>query len=63
MDAPGVVDRRVLVAPARFEQEHGRSALDQAARNDRAGRAGADDDDVRAALTHDSDTQTLFTSV
>ena len=59
----GIVDRGVLVAAAGLEQEHARAAVDQPACDDGAGRPGADDDDVRAAVAHASETQTLLTSV
>ena len=64
MKPPGVVDRGVLVLPAGLEQEDAaRAAVDQAPRDDGAGRPGADDDDVGAALAHVNETQTLLTSV
>ena len=64
MEPPGIVDRGVLVAPAGLEQQDAaRAAVDQAARDDGAGRSGADDDDVGAATAHVNETQTLLTSV
>ena len=63
MEPAGIVDRGVLVAPAGLEQQDARAAVDQPARDDRARRAGADDDDVDAAIAHHSETQTLLTSV
>ena len=64
MKPPGIVDRGVLVAPTGLEQQDAaRTAVDQAARDDGAGRPGADDDDVGAAIAHVNETQTLLTSV
>jgi hypothetical protein len=59
----GIVDRRVLVAPAGLEQDHAGAAVDEAARDDAAGGAGANDDDVRAAPAHVNETQTLLTAL
>ena len=64
MKPPRIVDRGVLVASTGLEQQDAaRTAVDQAPRDDGAGRPGADDDDVGAALAHVSETQTLLTSV
>ena len=64
MEPAGVVDRGVFVLPTGLEQEDAaRTAVDQAPRDDCAGRPGADDDDVGVALAHVSETQTLLTSV
>ena len=64
MKPPRIVDRGVLVLPAGLEQQDAAgAAVDQAARDDGAGRPGADDDDVGAAIAHASETQTLLTSV
>ncbi len=61
---PGIVDRRVLVASTGLEQQDtARAAVDKPARDDGAGRPGADDDDIGAATAHASETQTLLTSV
>ena len=46
MQATGIVDRRVDIGTAGLEQEHLRTALDEAAGGGGACRAGADDDDV-----------------
>ena len=53
MQPPGIVDRGVLVTPTGLEQQDAaRTTVDQAARDDRAGRAGADNDDVGIAIAH-----------
>ena len=63
MEPAGIVDRRVLVAAAGLEQEDVGAAVDEPASDDATGRAGADDDGVRAANAHVNETQTLLTSV
>ena len=64
MKPTGIVDRWVLVASAGLEQQNAaHTSVDQAARDDRAGRSGADDNDVGAAIAHVNETQTLLTSV
>ena len=64
MEPTWIVDRGVLVAPTGLEQQDPtHAAVDQPPRDDRAGRSGADDDDVGAAIAHVNETQTLLTSV
>ena len=49
---PGIVDRGVVVATAGLEQEDAGAAVHQPARDDGAGRARADDDDIGVVLAH-----------
>jgi hypothetical protein len=49
----GIVDRGILVRPTGLEQQDAAcAAVDQASRDDGAGRPGADEDDVGAATAH-----------
>ena len=52
VDPARVVDRRVVVAPARLEQEHPRAALHEPARDDGARGARADHHDIGVVLAH-----------
>ncbi len=63
MQPARVVNRRVVVEPARLEQQDPDAGIDEASRDDGTGRAGADDHDVRVAVAHAVETQTLLTSV
>ena len=53
VEPAGVVDRRVVVPSSGLEQKHARAAVHEAPCDHRAGRSGADHDDVGRALAHD----------